>query len=205
VLGDLRWYARHVRGAPHEHIGIHTKKVDEHDFLFDVEGGADPQRSAVGVGGVDRDELDGLCGLKSPGMMLGVERLTTESVEVDDEGLGLYDSLGVLDALDIAVVCMIIRGLDSDDAVGARHLELEVRVVRERHELSVARPPQDGVVRSLKPNHLEGEDLLAVVGGSTKADGQVDAPEGPRAFPRHNAVERRGVAPELRLVELQEL
>jgi len=28
-----------------------VKKVDEHDFLFAVEGGADPQRPVVGAGG----------------------------------------------------------------------------------------------------------------------------------------------------------
>ena len=92
---------------------------------------------------------------------VGVRHFATELVEVDDEGLGFYDSLGVLDALYVTAVCMLVRGLDSDDAVGARHLELEVRVVGDRHELGVAWPPQDGVVGSLEPNHLEGEDLLA--------------------------------------------
>ena len=59
-------------------------------------------------------------------------------VEVDDEGLGLYESLGVLDAFDVTVVCMLVRGLDHDDAVGTRHFELEVGVVGDRHELGVA-------------------------------------------------------------------
>ena len=82
--------------------------------------------------------------------------------------------------------------------VGSRsHLQLEVGVVGDRHELGVARAPQDGVIGPLEPNHLEGEDLLVVVGGSAEADGQVDAPEGSRAFPRHDAVERRGITPEL--------
>ena len=147
------------------------EKVDGHGFLFAVEGGADPQRPIVGAGRVDRDELDGLRGLKSPGVTLGVGRLTTELVEVDDEGLDLYDSLGVLDALDVTVVCMLLHGLDSDDAVGARHLELEVGVVRDHHELGVARPSQDGVISPLEPHHLEGEGLLAVVGGGAEADG----------------------------------
>ena len=142
MLGDLPRYARHVRGTPCEHIGIRVEKVDEHGFLFDVEGGADPQRSVVGAGGVDRGELDNLCGLKSPNTTLGVRRLTTESVEVGDEGLGLHESLGVLDALDVVVICMLVCGLDSDDAVGARHLELEVVVVGDRHELGVARHPR---------------------------------------------------------------
>ena len=59
VLGDLPWYARHVRGTPCEYVGVCMEKVDEHGFLFDVEGGADPQRSVVGAGGVDRDEFEG--------------------------------------------------------------------------------------------------------------------------------------------------
>ena len=117
------------------------EKVDEHGFLFAVEGGANPQRSVVGAGGVDRDELDGLCGLKSPGTTLGVRHLATKSVEVDDEGLGLHESLGVLDAFDVVVVCMLVRGLDGDDAIGARHFELEVGVVWDRHELGVAQAP----------------------------------------------------------------
>ena len=52
------------------------------------------------------------------------------------------------------------------------------------------------MIGPLEPNHLEGEDLLAVVGGSAKADGQVDAPKGSRAFPRHDAVEERGIVAE---------
>ena len=107
MLGDLPRYARHVRGTPREYINVRAEKADEHGFLFAVEGGADPQRSSVGAGGVDRDEPDGLCGLKSPSTTLGVGRLTTKSVEVDDEGLGLHESLGVLDAFDVAVVCIV--------------------------------------------------------------------------------------------------
>ena len=42
VLGDLPRYAWHVRGTPCEHIDIRAEKVDEHGFLFDVEGGVDP-------------------------------------------------------------------------------------------------------------------------------------------------------------------
>ena len=124
MLGDLPRYARHVRGTPREYVGIRTEEVDEHGFLFDVEGGTDPQRPVVGAGGVDQDELDGLCRLEHPCAMLGVRRLATESIEVDDEGLGLHESLGVLDAFDIAIVCMLIHGLDSDDAVGPDILSL---------------------------------------------------------------------------------
>ena len=44
VLGDLPRYARHVRGAPRKDICVGTEEVDEHHFLFAVEGGADLQR-----------------------------------------------------------------------------------------------------------------------------------------------------------------
>ena len=43
VLGDLPRYARHVRGAPHKDLYIGAEEVDEHHFLFAVEGGADLQ------------------------------------------------------------------------------------------------------------------------------------------------------------------
>ena len=70
---------------------------------------------AIAAVGVDRDELDSLCGLESPGAALGVRYFATELVEVDDECLGLHDSLCVFDAFDVTVVCMLVRGLDGDD------------------------------------------------------------------------------------------
>ena len=41
VLGDLPRYARHVRGTPRGNVCVGAEKVDEHHFLFAVEGGAD--------------------------------------------------------------------------------------------------------------------------------------------------------------------
>src|SRR6185436_18942068 len=49
VLGDLPRYARQVRGAPREDVCVGAEKVDEHHFLFAVEGGADLQRLVVGA------------------------------------------------------------------------------------------------------------------------------------------------------------
>ena len=37
--------------------------------------------------------------------------------------------------------------MHNDDAVWSQHLQLQVGVVRDRHELGIAWPPQDGVVR----------------------------------------------------------
>ena len=44
------------------------------------------------------------------------------------------------------------------------------------------------MVCSLEPNHLEGKNLLVVVGGGAEADGQVDVSEGSCALPWHDAM-----------------
>ena len=53
VLGDLPRYARHVRGDPRKDVCVGAEKVDEHHFLFAVEGGADLQRLVVGMARVE--------------------------------------------------------------------------------------------------------------------------------------------------------
>jgi hypothetical protein len=44
MLGNLLGYAWHIRGTLREYVGIRAEKVDEHCFLFRVEGGANFQR-----------------------------------------------------------------------------------------------------------------------------------------------------------------
>ena len=62
VLGNLPRYARHVRGAPREDVCVGAEKVDEHHFLFTVEGGADLQCLVVGAIRVEGHLLDTLGG-----------------------------------------------------------------------------------------------------------------------------------------------
>jgi hypothetical protein len=163
VLGDIPQYARHVRGTPRKDFGVCTEKVDEHCFLFGVELGADPYLLGGVVARVERDGLNRLYWLEVAGMALHVWRLLREALQVDDEGLGFGEGLGVLHALHIAFVCVSVRGADGDDPVGARHLELEVGVVGDDHELGVAWPPQYCVVGSLEPDHLEREGFPSEV------------------------------------------
>jgi hypothetical protein len=85
---------------------------------------------------------------------------------------------------------MLERGTDGDDTLQTRHLHLEASVVGDRHELGVARTPQNSVVCSLEPHHLEGEYLLVEVGRSAEADGQVDLTEGLDLLPQRNTVEQ---------------
>ena len=65
VLGDLPRYARHVRGAPRKDVCVGAEKVDEHHFLFAVEGGADLQRLVVEVARIEGHLLDTLGGFEA--------------------------------------------------------------------------------------------------------------------------------------------
>jgi hypothetical protein len=171
VLGDFHRYAGHVRGTPRENVGVCTEKVDEHCFLFGVKLGADPDLLGGIVAGVERDGLDCLRWFEVAGVALHVGCLPREALQVSDEGLGFGEGLGVLHTLHIAFVCVSVRGPDGDDPVGARHLELEVGVVGDGHELGIAWPLQHCVVGSSKPDHFEREGLLSKVGGRPEADG----------------------------------
>ena len=71
-------------------------------------------------------------------MALRIRHLLGEALQVGDEGLGLGEGLNVLHAFHVAFVRVVVRGSDGDDPVWAWHLELEVSVVGDNHELSVA-------------------------------------------------------------------
>ena len=107
VLGDFPRYAWHVRGTPCKHVGIRTEKVDEHSFLFGVEVGADRQHLAVGVVGIEWDPLGSLSRLKAARVSFGLWSLSGQGLELRDELDGVLDRLPILDALDIALVCVL--------------------------------------------------------------------------------------------------
>jgi hypothetical protein len=183
VLGDIPWYVGHVRGTPRENFGVRVEKVDEHCFLFGVELGADPDLLAGVVAGVEGDRLNRLSWFEVAGVALRIRHLLGEALQVGDEGLELGEGLSVLHALHVAFVRVSVRGSDGDDPIGARHLELEVGVVGDGHELSVARSPQHRVVGSSEPNHLEREGFLSEVGGSSEQTGKSSCPRGRTRFP----------------------
>jgi hypothetical protein len=71
VLGDLPRDAWHIRGAPREDVRVGAEEVDEHYFLFRVEGGADPQRLSLGGSRVEGHILGLLRGVETAGVFGG--------------------------------------------------------------------------------------------------------------------------------------
>ena len=134
---------------------------------------------------VEGDGLSRLHWLEVAGMTLHVWHLFGEVLQVGDEGLG------VLHALHVAFERVLVRGADGDDPVGARHLELQVGVVGDGHELRVAWPSQYRVVGSSELDHLERQGLPSEVGRCSEADGKVESSEGLDALPGNDPVEGR--------------
>ena len=93
-------------------------------------------------------------------------------------------------ALDLALVGPLEGGADGDDPMGAQHLQLEVCVVGDSHELCIAWTSQDGVESFREPNHLEGEGFSPVIELIPKGNGQINLLEWHGLLPRHDAVER---------------
>jgi hypothetical protein len=204
VLGDIPRYAGHVRGTPRKNFGDRAEKVDEHCFLFGVELGADPDLLAGVVAGVESDGLNRLSRLEVAGVALRIRHLLGEALQVSDEGLRLGEGLSVLHKLHVAFVRVSVRGSDGDDPVGAWHLELEVRVVGDSHELGVARSAQHRVVGPSEPDHLKHEGFLSEVEGSSEADGQIELPKGEDALSGDDPVKRRRTSPDRGQIDPQE-
>src|SRR5690242_11469862 len=99
---------------------------------------------------------------------------------------------------------MAVRGSNGDDLVGAWHLELEVRVVGDGHELGIARSPQHRVVGPLEPDHLEREGFPVEVGGSSEAYGKIDLSKGQDALSGDDPVKGRRTGPDCGQIDPQE-
>jgi hypothetical protein len=204
VLGDIPRYARHVRQTPRKNLGVCAEEVDEHCFLFGVELGADPDLLGGVAAGVERDGLNRLWWFEVASVALRIWNLLGEAPHVGDEGLGFGEGLGVLHALHVAFVRVSVRGADGDDPIGARHLELEVGVVGDGHELGVAWSPQHCMVGSSEPDHLDREGFLSEVRGSPEADRQIELFKGLDALPGNDPVKGRCAGPHRGQIDLQE-
>ena len=84
---------------------------------------------------------------------------------------------------------MLLRGADGDDLLGSGHLQLEVGVVGDHHELGVSRAPDDGVIGNSKTHNFESEGLLPEVSCHAETDRYVDLTYRQRFLPWHDAME----------------
>jgi hypothetical protein len=84
-----------------------------------------------GGSGVEGHVL-GLLGSLEAACMLGrgVGALADQLLHVCDKQFVQHERLGVLDAFEVAVQCVLDRRAHGDDALWPRHLHLEVHVVR---------------------------------------------------------------------------
>jgi hypothetical protein len=173
VLSDFPHYVWHVRGTPCEYFGIRAEKVNEHCFLFGLKLEVDPQRFLPEAAWVEGNGLHGFGRLEVAGVLLGIGYLSLEISQIGDEGLGVNERLGVFNALDVALVGMVVGRADDDDAHGPRHFQLQVRVVWDGHELGIAQPPEHSVIRTLNPTTSNVRVSFRKLAGSrTKQAGQ---------------------------------
>ena len=87
------------------------------------------------------------------------------------------------DVVLLVVVGLFKSALDGDDPLGARHLQLQIGVIGDNHELGEAWLALEGMVDAREVDHLEGERLLAEVVRLAKGDAKPDALEGHRFLP----------------------
>jgi hypothetical protein len=72
--------------------------------------------------GVERDGLRCFHRLEATDMPLRVGNLPYKVLQVDNQRFGLYECVGVLNALEVALIGAAIHGADGDDACWSRHL-----------------------------------------------------------------------------------
>ena len=147
------------------------EEVNKRAFLLGGEGGPDAHRLVGGVVRVEKDLLDVLRRLKGSGRPLRVGRSFRDFLPDGCELLRSEGCRSDLVALDLGLIGPLERSADGDDPMRAWHLELEVGVVGDGHELSVTRSPQNGMVDRGEPNYLEGDDLYPIVGWIPEGDG----------------------------------
>jgi hypothetical protein len=154
MLGDFSRCTRHIRGFPRKDVLTGAEEVDESAFLFGGEHNADSHLLVHGVLRVDENLLHALRGLKGSGNPIGVRRLLRGILPDGRKFLGDDDHRGELAALHLTLVGALEGGVDDDDLVWAWHLELQMSIIGDGHELHVVWSPQDDMVGSMKPDHF---------------------------------------------------
>jgi len=115
-----------------------VEEVGERGFLFGGKHGANVHHFALGATGVYEDLLGALYRLKRPSRPLGVGCFFGNLLPDGRKLLGGNDCHGVFVALDLTLIGMLEGGADGDDPTQSRHLQLQIGVVGDGHELHIA-------------------------------------------------------------------
>jgi hypothetical protein len=90
----------------------------------------------------------------------------------------------------LTIVGLLKAVLDGDDPLRAEHLELQVGVVGDDHELGEERSTKEGMVDTGEVDNLKFEWLLAEIVWLAEGDVKPVAPEGHGFLPRDDPIER---------------
>ena len=138
MLGDLPRDARDIRGFPLKDVFVIAEEVNERAFLFGGKRGTNAHHFALGAIEVYEDFLRALGRFKQPGQLLGVGCFFGDLLHEGGEFPGGDDRYGVAATLNLAHISLLEGGAGGDDPMGARHLQLEICIVGDGHELCVA-------------------------------------------------------------------
>jgi hypothetical protein len=89
----------------------------------------------------------------------------------------------------VTVVSTLDVSLDGDDTVQSGHLEDQVGVVRNRHELGMCQPPQKGIVRCLEVGYLKLQIFYVEVFSSPQDHEKSDLTNRSRCCSRDHTME----------------
>ena len=151
MLSDFSQNAWHVQGFPRKDISVGVEEVDERAFLFRGTCGASVHRFAFGATRVYEDLLGTLPQLKRPGRPLGVRRFFDDLLPDRHKLFGGNNFHDIFAALDCTPVGALEGGADGDGSTWTRHLQLQIGVVGDDHELRIAWMSQDGMVGPWNP------------------------------------------------------
>ena len=140
MLDNFSQNAWHVRGFSRKDVSVGAEKADERAFLFGGKRSANAHHLALGAAGVYEDLLSALRRLKRPDRPLGVGCFFGDLLPDSCKLFGGDDCRGVIAALDLALIGML-EGVDGDDPIWSRHLQLQIGVVGDDHELRIAWTP----------------------------------------------------------------
>jgi hypothetical protein len=175
--------SQHVSRLPCEDVPIFLEEFDEREFLFGVQ--IVPYISTLG--GLIQGEWDRLaeCVLQLDGQLgrlglghnwvwVGLGQGFLQFFEL----CGRQQHINHLAALLVTVISTLYVPFDGDDSVWARHLQNQVGIVKNCHELGECRPPEECVVCRFEIGYLKLHALGVEVLPSPKGHGKSDLATG---------------------------